>query len=173
MRDEYEFEFLLKMYEECQSQRRHHETYRAKLTETLAVIYTALLAAMSSGMVNVFILSLALLVISVFGLIATISYTERYVFYWRRSQLLRKQLDAEYARVDIEKLYSKAKLYRKEDDEAKWPNKIPELLGHHKIWMWFHVVAIVISLFIIIYSGYNDLSVQSIIINNEITLGNK
>lgn len=173
MRAEYEFEFLIKMYEECQSQRRHHETYRAKLTEILIVLYAGILAAISTGKVNVFVLSLVLFVVSVFGLIATISYTERYVFYWRRSQILRKQIDEEYARVDIEKLYCKAKLYRKEDDEAKWPNNIPELLGHHKIWMWLHVVAIVISLLVIIYSGCDDLSVQSVTINNEITLGNK
>ena len=40
MRAEYEFEFLIKMYEECQSQRRHHETYRAKLTEILIYCHT-------------------------------------------------------------------------------------------------------------------------------------
>ncbi len=153
MRDEYEFRFLMKMYEECQLQRRHHESYRAKLTAILGSIYAAILTAISTADFNILILSLVLLMLSAFGLISTISYTERYVFYWRRSQMLREIIDEKYANVHIEEIFDMAKLYRKFGEEEKWPNHIPEFLGHHKIWMWAHVIVLLVSIIIIICSG--------------------
>lgn len=73
------------------------------------------------------------------GVLSTIAHSQRYVFYWRRSQIIREYLDSAYMDGLISELYSKAKVYRSSDwEQKKWPHWLPPFLNHHYIWLLIH-----------------------------------
>ena len=141
-----EIQILLALYEECQKQRRHHETFRATLSGSLVAIYIAIISIMPH-MRAPFILAVSLVVLSIFGILCTLSYSERYVFYWRRSQLIKNHLDQIIMKDNIEQLFNDAKSYRAKDRyERKWPNKFPRLLSHHYLWTYLHILALLAAI---------------------------
>ena len=86
---------LLKMYEESMIQRRHHETSRTTLSNILIAIDAILIGLIVDNGVEKTDLWLALLLMyfSIFGILSSISFLERYNLYWRRSRVFREKID--------------------------------------------------------------------------------
>lgn len=145
-----DFGLLMKLYDESQIQRRHHETHRATLTGIVVTLYVALLSGFFDNGIDELPTLIILLVLSVFGILCTLSYTERYNYYWRRSQVIR-ELMAEESDLNFKKILEDAKTYiPKDKSEDKRPKSIPSLLRHHKLWIILHIGVFVFSLICLI-----------------------
>lgn len=144
--DDLQFQLLSRMYDECQSQRRHHEASRANLSICLITAYTAIFGFADQGYLSKINACFMITVLSLIGFLSVMAYSERYVFYWRRSQCIRKELDKVYMGGKISRIYSKAKEYIPEDkEERKWPEYWPKCLNHHRIWMLMHILIFIFS----------------------------
>lgn len=162
----HDFEFLMKLYDESQIQRRHHETYRSALTGLVVTLYVALFSCLRDGNIGVMYILYLLMALSVFGILGTISYTERYNFYWKRSQVLRAEL-AKCAEVDVDEIYENALNYKPQRcREYRWPQAVPNCFRHHKLWMIFHVLVLLFSMYALMNVAVKDRCDQSPIVNN-------
>lgn len=162
----HDFEFLMKLYDESQIQRRHHETYRSALTGLVVTLYVALLSCMKDANIGVTYILYILMALSVFGILGTISYTERYNFYWKRSQVLRAEL-AKCAEVNVDEIYENALNYKPQRcSEYRWPQAIPNCFRHHKLWLILHVLVLLFSMYALINVEVGDQSDSSPIVNN-------
>ena len=88
---------LKMMYEQSQQRRQHHETMRLKMALLFTSIYTILgtIIASENKDFNINYICIVFLFCSIFGLLFTMSYTERANLYYNRGCILRKQIDDE------------------------------------------------------------------------------
>ena len=144
----YDFEFLLKLYDECQIQRRHHETYRATLSGVIVTLYVALLSCFAGDFLSLKTILVILLVFSIFGILGTISYTERYNFYWQRSQVIRDEIAQRFTVVNLDELFKSAKNYKSNEKcENRWPQSVPCFMRHHRLWLFLHIIMCAFTLY--------------------------
>lgn len=137
--NDYQLKLLIKMYDECQSQRRHHEKSRTTLSICLITAYTTIFGFAADGALSWLFACIMILFLSFIGMLSVMAYSERYNFYWRRSQCIRKYLDQTYTNGTIGNLLNEAKTYVPVDkDERKSPDSWPKCLNHHHIWMLIH-----------------------------------
>ena len=115
LKDKRDFEFLMKLYDECQIQRRHHETYRATLTGVIVSLYVAVLSCFGGEVLSLKTMLIILLALSIFGILGTISYTERYNLYWKRSQVIRADIAKRFTDINLDELFKNAKNYKSEE----------------------------------------------------------
>ncbi len=148
IKEEMKLHVLLMMYEETMLQRRHHETFRATLSGCLVTIYIALISfTLKSNVLLLRPTCFFISFLSLFGFICTLSYSQRYIFYWRRSQVIRNYIDLYITNGTIEKLHAKAINYRsKISDEKKWPHRFPKWLSHHFLWIYLHLIIFITTL---------------------------
>lgn len=145
--DDIQFRLWIKMYDECQSQRRHHEMARANLSICIITANTAIFGFAVQGYLNGIYACAMIMFLSLIGFLSVMAYSERYNFYWRRSQCIRKHLNHTYMGDQINSRLKEAKDYRAdEEDEKKCPNRWPRCINHHNIWKITHVAIFAIGL---------------------------
>lgn len=146
-RDDIQLQLWIKMYDECQSQRRHHETARANLSICIITANTAIFGFAVQGYLNGIYACAMIMFLSLIGFLSVMAYSERYNFYWRRSQCIRNHLDHTCMEDQITKKFEEAKEYRADTDaEKKCPNHWPRCINHHNIWKLTHVAIFAIGL---------------------------
>ena len=116
---------LLKMYEESMIQRRHHETSRTTLSNILIAIDAILIGLIVDNGVEKTDLWLALLLMyfSIFGILSSISFLERYNLYWRRSRVFREKIDIVMGNTIIKDAIKNEETYE-DPKEKRWPRTI-------------------------------------------------
>lgn len=145
--DTQKLEILLKLFDRCDSERHYHETARSTISTCLLTAYTALLTIVFTHPEYQRQMVFIIFILSLIGTLATLAHSQRYVFYWRRSQVIRDFVDENYTQGGISKLYDDAKAYRpKTIEEYKWPHKWLFIFSHHHMWMWIHFLVWLASL---------------------------
>ena len=126
---------LLRLYEEQRSQARQSEDQRATISNIVLVIASAILGFVSqNGLVLTTLpLTVLLIVIGLYGAVASEKLYERFRFHANRSSYLRKQIDKLNPKVSCLKIFSEA-------DNAHH-KEYPVLLKIrvHVIWLLLHI----------------------------------
>lgn len=167
LKDTRDFEFLMKLYDECQIQRRHHETYRATLTGVIVSLYVALISCFGGDVLSLKTMLVILLVLSIFGILCTISYTERYNLYWKRSQVIRAEIAKRFTDVNLDELFKNAKNYKSEEKcENRWPQSVPCFMRHHRLWLFLHIIMCAFTLYTLLHINNDGEANISQYVNN-------
>lgn len=159
---------LLKMYEESMIQRRHHETSRTTLSNILIAIDAVLIGLIVDNGVEKTDLWLVLLLMyfSIFGILSSISFLERYNLYWRRSRVFREKIDLVMDNTMIKDAIKDEKTYE-DPEEKRWPRTICNCFRHHVLWCWLHIPILIFSIVFIIKILIDFIpNIQNIIIVN-------
>lgn len=159
---------LLKMYEESMIQRRHHETSRTTLSNILIAIDAVLIGLIVDNGIEKTDLWLVLLLMyfSIFGILSSISFLERYNLYWRKSRVFREQMDIVMEDTMIKDAIKEAESYE-DPKEKRWPRNICSCFRHHVLWCWLHIPVFIISIAFIIKVSIDFIpDIQNIIIVN-------
>lgn len=140
-------ELLLAMYQECVTRCRHHETLRATITSSLIAIDAIIVGVITFDKNLIFTdipLTILITLLGIFGIIFTLSHSERYLHYSERSRQYRNGLDENFANGLIEK----GKKDAKKSIEVILKNgkfKFPKYLRHHFLWSAIHVFILIIG----------------------------
>jgi hypothetical protein len=126
---------LLRLYEEQRRQARQSEDQRATISNIVLVVASAILGFASQNGLGLTTLPLAalLIVIGLYGVVASEKLYERFTFHANRSRYLRKQIDKLNPKAGCLKLFSEAdKAHGKE-----YPGLLKIRL--HYIWLSLHI----------------------------------
>lgn len=146
-------EILLAIYQEYLTRCRHHENLRATITSSLIGIDAITVGIITHDKELNFSdipLTVLIILLGIFGLIFTLSHSERYLQYSERSRQYITTLDKIYTNGLIEKGKNEAKA----NIQVKLKNgklNFPKYLRHHFLWSVIHLFIVImgITLFII------------------------
>jgi hypothetical protein len=143
-------ELLLSMFQEYEVRCRHHENLRATITSSLIAIDSIIVGIITYD--NKLIksdLPLIFLVffLGIFGIIFTLSHSERYLQYSERSRQFRAILDERYTNGLIEMCKKNAKTIA----ESKF--KLNKIFSHHFLWSFIHLVIVILGIVLFIMAS--------------------
>lgn len=146
-----EFYAFLKVLEDCQTMRRHYLDARNKLSTILVTLYSVIIGLAKSVGVNIQIVGGILVVLSIYGVCSSVSYTSSYNHYWRRSHVIRRYIDNKYLSGDLSYLYKEAisfeSPYKYERHTVK---RLPYFLNQHILGITLHVLVMLFGILVII-----------------------
>lgn len=137
---------LIMMYEQSQQRRQHHETMRLKMALLFTSFYAILgtIIASEHKDFNINYICIVFLFCSIFGLLFTLSYTERANLYYNRGCVLREKIDDELKAPILKECTTKASNYESPDEKFRL-NHHPSALRHHILWIAFHIVMVIFA----------------------------
>lgn len=146
---------LISMYEQSQLRRQHHESMRLKMTMLLLSIYTLLasVVAVTPKEFNANNLCFIFLACSIFGLLFTLSHTERANLYYRRGCVLRDKIDNELKSSVLKEWVEEAENYKNSKEKYRIA-KLPTWLRYHVIWILLHGLVVVLAIWLC-FESYN------------------
>lgn len=140
---------LLQLYAEERAQARQSENQRATLTNIIIVVVGAGLAFISNQNLGkeALALSTAMIVMGLFGAVASGKYFERWYRHWVRAYAYRAQLFQLYPNIDVQlRNYAhEPTKARKDVYEQEADSRYPRLhnLKLYRLWVGFHCLVIV------------------------------
>lgn len=144
-------ELLVTMYQEYVTRCRHHETLRAAISNSLIAIDSIIGGFITLDKnINRYDIPLILLLIFLgfFGIIFTLSHSERYLQYSECSRQYRNQLDLLANGLIAEGKKAASKLV-----DAKF--KFPRYLRHHYLWSAIHLLVMGIGILLLVLALFS------------------
>lgn len=150
-------DLLLATYQEYATRCRHHENLRATITSSLIAIDTIIVGVVTLDKKLIptdLPLTFLIVLLGIFGVIFTLSHSERYLQYSERTRQYIKMLDTNYANGFIEQGKKDAK-----DNVSKMLKngkfQFPHYLRHHFLWSVIHgiisIMGIILSIIAVFY----------------------
>jgi len=130
-----EVDVLIKLYEEQWTQVRHLENQRATVTNLIVIIASAILGFIVQQGLSIEILpvSLLLIVLGVYGALASEKYYERIILCIKRSTVFRDQIDKIHPKMNLAQIMKDYSLQHKE--------RFPRLskISLRSLWFFLHL----------------------------------
>ena len=136
-------EVLVKAFEESMTSARQAEDQRATITNFLVTIAAALLAFIVQKDFSPATLALSLFIIAIglFGMLASIKFAQHYHVHWTRADLFQKRLDELCPEAQLETIRNKGS----ETNQSRYPilrRRIPILY----LWLILHTTIAVLGI---------------------------
>jgi hypothetical protein len=150
---------LLHLYQEERTQARHTEEQRATLTNIVLIVVAAALAYVTSRTDDVaaLIVSVGVMLLGLYGAVATGKYFERWMRHWRRAYAYQTQLLDLYSSIDsaLATFSYKPLADRTDPYEMEVEERFPHLssLKLYRLWISFHcAVALAGAVMVVVFA---------------------